>query len=86
MIDTFDALATFDENGERENAENMNSTAAVDMSAIINRLNDLETKINAVLAQNAQTEPNNSEQGNSNSEQNTAPTTGAESEGEKSEG
>ncbi len=50
MLNTFDALANFDSNN---NAINENPTvSAVDMSAIINRLNDLESKINSLLQKN----------------------------------
>lgn len=50
MLNTFDSLAEF-ENIEKENSEKTISenNATVDVSAIINRLNDMETKINKLL-------------------------------------
>lgn len=48
MFATFDQLAEFsDENKNADN--NTSSTSTVDMSAIINRLNDLERKINGLI-------------------------------------
>lgn len=53
MLNTFDALAKFpsDENTETDNdTHQQNDTnASVDMSAIINRLNEMETKINELV-------------------------------------
>lgn len=54
MLNTFDALAAFSDNNDAEkNNDTPNSgaenNATVDLSAIINRLNDMETKINQML-------------------------------------
>lgn len=50
MLSTFESLAEFDslEKGETIEQE-ANDNATVDMTSIINRLNDMETKINQLL-------------------------------------
>lgn len=52
MLSTFDALAR--DVAEEDNNE-VENNMSVDMSAIINRLNELETKVNEIL--NKTTEP-----------------------------
>lgn len=54
MLNTFDALAQFGgntETAENDNNENQQTddNAAVDISSIVNRLNEMETKINQIL-------------------------------------
>lgn len=52
MLNTFDALAKFpsENNGESEPTTSAaDNNATVDMSAIINRLNEMETKINQLV-------------------------------------
>lgn len=51
MINTFGALAEFDDNGEKreENVAGEN-IADVDMSAVINRIIALENKVNELLS------------------------------------
>lgn len=52
MLNTFDALAKFpsESNGESESTTSAaDNNATVDMSAIINRLNEMETKINQLV-------------------------------------
>lgn len=56
MLNTFDALAEFDnDNSESETSNPTNDNATVDLSSILNRINEIETKLNMVL--NKTTEP-----------------------------
>lgn len=55
MLSTFKALADFSENENAENEQQSGENASVDLSSIINRLNDMENKINQII--NAQTAP-----------------------------
>lgn len=55
MLSTFKALADFPENENVENEQQSGENASVDLSSVINRLNDMENKINQII--NAQTAP-----------------------------
>lgn len=59
MVKTFDALAKFggDENENAETTPQAENTASVDLSAVINRLNDLETAINELRREQKETKP-----------------------------
>lgn len=53
MLNTFDALADFSDT-EKEVETKSGENASVDLSSIINRLNDMENKLNQLV--NAQTQ------------------------------
>lgn len=60
MVDTFDALAKFSGDNPPDNADstpNTSDLAKVDLSAVINRLNDLETAINEIRRTQAASKP-----------------------------
>lgn len=76
MLNTFDALVP---NTEEVEGEELEQNPSVDIAAIINRLNDLESKVNELL--NKATEPTETETETEPTETETTETEN-ESEGE----
>ncbi len=68
MIDTFDKLADFYEKS-LDNEQTIPETSAVDLSAVINRLNDLEQKINDLMTRTGRTKDTSDTQQGGDAEQ-----------------